>query len=100
MALETNAEAALGRLERGDRFDVIISDVQMPGVDGFSFAEELRRRFPNQAAALVLTSGSSLSETASPTRPATPFMLKPVDRSTLRRFVGMAANRGRDYAAA
>jgi two-component system chemotaxis sensor kinase CheA len=38
-----SAQQALSRVAAGDRFDVVISDLDMPGMDGFQFAEVLRR---------------------------------------------------------
>lgn len=38
-----SAEAALRLCEAGERFDAIISDIEMPGMDGFAFASEVRR---------------------------------------------------------
>ena len=38
-----DADQALGLRERGQSFDVIISDIEMPGMDGFLFAEEVKR---------------------------------------------------------
>ncbi len=53
-----NAEAALERLGRdGDGFDVVFSDVVMPGMGGLAMAEELRRRLPDLP--VVLASGYS-----------------------------------------
>lgn len=42
----TTAESAVEALrmrDRGSKFDVIISDIEMPEMDGFAFAEEVRR---------------------------------------------------------
>jgi two-component system, chemotaxis family, sensor kinase CheA len=39
----TGADEALGRLKAGERFDVIVSDIEMPGMNGFEFAEAVRR---------------------------------------------------------
>ena len=36
------ADEALALLKRGQRFDVIISDIEMPGMNGFEFAEAVR----------------------------------------------------------
>ena len=38
-----SAAEALALLEAGQRFDVILSDVEMPGMNGFEFAETIRR---------------------------------------------------------
>lgn len=37
-----SADAALERRESGDTYDVIISDIEMPGKDGFALAEDIR----------------------------------------------------------
>lgn len=38
-----NAQDALAMCEAGDDFDVIVSDIEMPGMSGFEFAETVRR---------------------------------------------------------
>src|SRR5438477_12299291 len=35
-------------------YDVILSDVRMPGMDGIAFYEEVRRRYPAQADRIIL----------------------------------------------
>jgi PAS domain S-box-containing protein len=53
-----NAQDALAILEqRADRFDMVFSDVVMPGMNGVVLAHEIRRRWPNLR--VVLTSGYS-----------------------------------------
>jgi two-component system chemotaxis sensor kinase CheA len=39
-----SAREALQCLDRGERFDVVISDLEMPDMDGFAFAEACRAR--------------------------------------------------------
>ena len=39
-----SAEAALAMMERGRSFDVIVTDTDMPGMDGYTFAHTLRER--------------------------------------------------------
>jgi CheY-like chemotaxis protein len=44
-----DAETALNALHDGaSQVPLIISDIRLPGINGFDFAEELRRRFPTQ----------------------------------------------------
>jgi PAS domain S-box-containing protein len=54
----THAEAALQLLdERHEAFDIVFSDVVMPGVSGIELGHEIRRRWPDLP--VVLTSGYS-----------------------------------------
>jgi PAS domain S-box-containing protein len=56
--LAPNATEALRLLERhGDTFDVVFSDVVMPGLGGVEFGRQVRARWP--ALPVVLTSGYS-----------------------------------------
>jgi CheY-like chemotaxis protein len=48
-----DGQAGLDRLA-GQIYDVILSDVRMPGMDGFAFYEEVRRRHPAQAERIIL----------------------------------------------
>jgi PAS domain S-box-containing protein len=53
-----NADEALKHLvEAGGRFDVVFSDVVMPGMTGVELGREIRQRYPNLP--VVLTSGYS-----------------------------------------
>ena len=56
--LASDASVALAELANdADRFDVVFSDVVMPGMTGIELAQEIRRRHP--ALPVVLTSGYS-----------------------------------------
>jgi CheY-like chemotaxis protein len=56
--LARNAEQALELLEEDpERFDIVLSDVVMPGLDGVSLGKEIRRRHPGLP--FVLNSGYS-----------------------------------------
>ncbi|MEZ0606030.1 ATP-binding protein [Paraburkholderia sp. IW21] len=51
---ESSADGALMRLRAGDRFDVVLSDIQMPGeLNGIDLAEEVQRRWPHSRIALM-----------------------------------------------
>ena len=41
-----NAQQAIGLLEKGERVDVVFSDIQMPGMDGFELQRWLRQHRP------------------------------------------------------
>jgi CheY-like chemotaxis protein len=59
-----DAAGALGRLERGERFDLVLCDVSMPGISGL----ELRRRVevldPGQARRLAFLTGATFGAEA------------------------------------
>jgi len=38
----TDGKAALALVEKGGGFDLVVSDIEMPEMDGFAFAEALR----------------------------------------------------------
>lgn len=57
-SLASNAEAALIRLaENADRFDVVFTDVVMPGMSGIELGQRIRSLYPDLP--VVLTSGYS-----------------------------------------
>ena len=51
---------ALEVLDERQDIDVVVSDVRMPGVDGFDFLRVLKRRFP--ALPIVLVTGVPVTE--------------------------------------
>lgn len=52
----SNAEEALSLCDAGERFDIIISDIEMPEMDGFAFAEKVRADSPWRDVPLVALS--------------------------------------------
>ena len=44
----TSARDALARIEAGERFDVIVSDLMMPEMTGMALYEEIRRSRPTR----------------------------------------------------
>jgi nitrogen-specific signal transduction histidine kinase len=53
----THAAEALALLANGQAFDVVFSDVVMPGMSGLDLGQEIRRRYPGLP--VILTSGYS-----------------------------------------
>lgn len=53
----SSCDQALRLIDSGLRVDIVFSDVVMPGMDGLTLAEQLRRRLPDLP--VVLTTGRS-----------------------------------------
>ncbi|PZN97216.1 MAG: response regulator [Alphaproteobacteria bacterium] len=76
-----NADEALSILDAGKAFDLIISDVRMPGsMDGLGLLDRVRQQSP--ALPVILTSGHLEPEVAL-ARGATRFVGKPYDLATM-----------------
>jgi PAS domain S-box-containing protein len=96
--------AASGReaLERmsGERFDVILTDMRMPDLDGRGLYREIEARWPERACQVVFISGDTLTSTlrAFAEESGRPVIEKPFLPSEVRRVVsevviGLESNR-------
>jgi CheY-like chemotaxis protein len=85
----TRASDGLELLDAGKRFDIIISDLMMPGMSGMDFYDELVRRFPDTAARVVFVSGGAFTANARAflDRLSNERILKPFDPQRLRETV-------------
>ncbi|MEX0842404.1 MAG: chemotaxis protein CheW [Xanthobacteraceae bacterium] len=63
VATSNSAEDALALLQKSRRFDVILTDIEMPGMSGFDFAQELRND-PRMANVPVIALSSMISPDA------------------------------------
>jgi len=88
--------AASGReaLERmgEERFDVILTDIRMPDLDGRALYREIERRWPERAARVVFVSGDTLTSTLRgfADESGRPVIEKPFLPSEVRRIVSEA----------
>ena len=88
----TDGERALTELERVPlRFEVVFSDVVMPGMNGVDLAHEIRRRRPGMP--VLLTSGYSDVLAAQGTH-GFELLRKPYSVADLSRMLRMALERG------
>jgi putative nucleotidyltransferase with HDIG domain len=88
MAFAAGAEAALTMLEAAS-FDVIVSDMRMPGMDGAALLEVVRTKYPGMLR-IVLSGYTELEASFRAVPVAHQFLLKPCDADALR----MAIERG------
>ena len=61
---ETQARAALGRIERGERFDVILCDLMMPDVTGMDLYDRIVEIEPEQGRAVLFLTGGAFTAKA------------------------------------
>ena len=83
IAVEDGGDAL--RVLRRERFDVIVSDVRMPGMSGGEFLERLRREHPAMVNRLIFTTGDTFAtDTSSLLRDSgVPSLVKPYDFAKL-----------------
>jgi DNA-binding NtrC family response regulator len=77
-----SAEKALEMLESRP-FDVVISDVRMPGMDGMALLAELSRRHPDLPVVLLTAHGSVPLAVEAMKAGAVDFMLKPFEKEEI-----------------
>jgi len=80
---------ALYRIERRD-YDLIISDLQMPNLDGPGLYETLRKRFGQDLPRVIFVTGHAESERFLPflAESGDPVLTKPFSVDDLRTLVG------------
>jgi HD-like signal output (HDOD) protein len=82
------ADEALALMENCD-FDVVISDMQMPGMDGADLLMRVRERNPSTVR-IVLSGQTDRAAAVKAARVAHQFLNKPTDAQTLKNAVGRA----------
>ncbi|MCP4810440.1 MAG: response regulator, partial [Proteobacteria bacterium] len=88
VALAAGGEEALEKLERAD-FDVIVSDMRMPGMDGAALLTEVQARYPH-IVRIVLSGYAEVSQAVRAVGVAHQFLSKPCDSERLRQIIGRA----------
>jgi CheY-like chemotaxis protein len=85
----SSAEEALKLFEAGASFDVILSDLIMPGLGGMDLHERLRQRLPDQADRMVFMTGGAFTARAQEFLDTVknPWFHKPFDVSKLSALV-------------
>ncbi len=95
-----DAAEALDRLQRGERYDVTLCDLMMPGMDGIEFHRRLSLVLPEEAARVVFITGGAMTARVEAFFRRVPNLLleKPLDLDGLRALIerrsGRAAAQG------
>jgi two-component system NtrC family sensor kinase len=89
----TSGREALERLSSG-HFDVILTDIRMPDVDGCALYEEIERRWPGRARRVVFVTGDTLASALRDFVQASgrPVIEKPFLPSEVRRVIAELAD--------
>ena len=87
--LSDDADAALGRILHGERFDAIICDLMMPVKTGVEFFADVSAQAPEFAERIIFLTGGAFTVKAREflDRVANPRLEKPFDLPTLRALV-------------
>jgi DNA-binding NtrC family response regulator len=94
-----SAIEALNRLA-ASTFDVIVTDLQMPGMNGLEFIREVERRRLNVQILMITAHGSVAAAVEAMRLGAFDFIEKPFDAQALERSVAQACDRRRLYSVA
>ena len=86
-----NGVEALHAMER-DRFDLVITDLVMPEMDGGELIKRIKERWPDQAVVIVSGVGDVQTAVDAMKYGATEYLLKPIERSTLARTLEQILN--------
>jgi two-component system NtrC family sensor kinase len=83
-----------------ERYDVILTDVRMPDVDGRALYREIERRWPEQAARVVFVTGDTLASALREfaCESGRPVIEKPFLPDEVRRIVAELATNGASVA--
>ncbi len=88
-----SAARALERLEAGDPVDAVVSDVRMPGMDGYELLRKVRAVRPNLPFILVTAYADVEDAVAALQEGADDYLTKPVKMQELRRRVQLHLER-------
>jgi len=88
LAFATSGSEALKLMEQR-AYDVIVSDMRMPGMDGCQLLEEVEKRYP-QVVRVVLSGTPGGPEALDSLRPTHQYLAKPCDADTVRNTIERA----------
>jgi response regulator RpfG family c-di-GMP phosphodiesterase len=92
--MAATAEEALDRLAR-ERFDIVLLDIRLPGMDGLTLARHIQQRDPDIALVMITGTNNVESVIAAMQAGAVDYVIKPFGGDALNRAFGRAADRRR-----
>ena len=90
-----SAEDALARLQQDPDYDLILSDIMMPGTDGLTLLDHLCTDHPGIPVVMFSAIDDAYVVTSAFRRGAIDYLLKPFERTDLERVVLRAIEHGR-----
>lgn len=79
----SDGEKALAILNSGEKFDLVISDVLMPGMDGFTLLGKVKKRYPELPVVIQCSSSNEDWIDMARTGGAYDYLLVPFERKEL-----------------
>ncbi|MDP2829946.1 MAG: response regulator [Sulfuricellaceae bacterium] len=80
---EDSGEAAMTRIQAGEKFDLILMDWRMPGMDGLATAHSIRASGNSMPIILITGDEPELAQANAPKGDIQAYISKPASRSTL-----------------
>jgi two-component system, NtrC family, sensor kinase len=89
VSVAADAQEALAKINAGDRYDVIISDLMMPGMSGMELHAAIAVIDPDQVTKMVFMTGGAFTPEAQRffNEVGSPTLEKPFDRASLMAVV-------------
>lgn len=84
-AMETDPRQAVARVEHGERFDIVLCDLNMPHMDGREVSDALVQAQPDPPPIVLVMSGGENVDSLFATGRA--VLIKPFDGNELRELV-------------
>src|SRR5690349_19822661 len=91
--LAQNGEEALEHLAR-KRFNLVITDLVMPGIDGFALVKRVKQNHPDLPVFILTAHGSHDVARKAQSIGADDYLLKPVNPDQLHAALGKAMEKG------
>ena len=93
MGLESTGAAggseACEELRKG-RFDLVLTDLKMPGTSGLDLLEQIRAEHPKLPVVLITAYGTIQTAIEAMQKGASDYVLKPFDNQNLKQVIGRA----------